>query len=331
MRPLQRIRTGAIFFAVVLTTAIIGYRLFGYDWVESVWMVAVTISSVGYGERSQNSHAFQIFTVAVIVFGMTAAAYTFGGFLQLITEGQIQQALGRRRMTREIDQLHNHVIICGFGLNGQLLSESLYRQKRAFVVIDHEAHLVAEARESGYLSVIGDATEEEVLLEAGVRRAKSLVTALPNDALNVFITLTTRNLSPNIQIIARADQKSTEKKLRQAGANKVVAPAVISARQMVRMITRPSTADLMDIMAESSIIEYDLDEIEVLPDCGLIDITVRETEANRRHRLLVVAVKQADGNMLLNPDASFQFKVGDVLILMGRGEDVQGFRNMYRV
>jgi len=331
MTPLQRVRIGAVVFGVVLAVAVLGYRIAGYNWIESIWMVTITISSVGYGERSDQPALFQLFTIVVIIIGMSTAAYTFGAFLQLMTEGQIRKALGLRRMNREIDRLSGHVIICGFGRNGQILAESLHRQKRKFVVVDYDANLISEAREAHYLALVGDATEDEVLLEAGVKRAKSLVSALPNDALNVFITLTTRNLSPSVQIISRAEQVSTEKKLRQAGANKVVAPAVISARQMVRMITRPSTADLMEIMAEAGIDEYDLDEIEVLPDCGLINISVRETEANRMHRLLVVAVKQADGSMILNPDALYQFREGDVLILMGRAEDMNGFRERYRV
>jgi len=329
MNSTRRIQTGVCIFAVVLLAAILGYRYFGYDWVESVWMVAITVSSVGYSEHSEKDPAFQLFTVAVIVVGMSAAAYTFGGFIQFLTEGEIRKALGQRRMTRDIEKLSQHIIICGFGRSGQMLGEALEIEDRKFIIVDNNHELVEEARARGHLALIGDATEEDVLLEAGVKRAKTLVTALPNDAENVFITLTTRNLSPTIQIVARADLQTTEKKLRQAGANKIVLPAVIGVRQMVRMILRPNTADLMEIMAESGILDYDLDEISVPDTCKLIGVTVRETEAHRKHHLLVVGVKQADGEIVLNPEADYKFNPEDILILMGRRQDIRGFRSKF--
>jgi voltage-gated potassium channel len=247
----------------------------------------------------------------------------------MLTEGELERALGHRRMIRDIERLSAHVIICGFGRMGEILAEDLKRMGRSFVVVDNDAERIVEAESQKYLCLSGDAEEEDTLLEAGVERATSLVSGLPNDAANVFITLTSRNLNPDIQIIARAEHLSTEKKLRQAGADRVVAPALVGARRMARLITRPSTADLMDLVTETTFLDYELDEINVPEGSKLPEVTVRETEAHRRHRLLVVAVRERDGNMVLNPDAEYTFKSGDVIIIMGRVEDITRFRGEY--
>jgi len=328
--PLHRIRLGAIVLAVIFVAAVLGYHALGYGWLDAIWMVVITVSSVGYGEKSVfEDPAIKILSIAVIVFGLSAAAYTIGGLLQMITEGELERALGHRRMTRDIERLKDHVLICGFGRMGEMLARDLKSMRRLFVIVDNDLDRIADAESHRYLCLSGDATEEETLRQVGIERARSLVTGLPNDAASVFITLTSRNLNPNLQIIARAEHPSTEKKLRQAGADRVVMPALVGARQMARLITRPSTADLMELVAETSFLDYELDEIAVPDDSKLARVTVRETEAHRRHRLLVVAVKEKDGNMVLNPDAEYTFKSGDVVIFMGHTEDIARFREEY--
>ncbi|MCH7729129.1 MAG: potassium channel protein [Planctomycetes bacterium] len=323
--PLERIRLGAFFLAAVVILAVLGYLLAGYKVWEAIWIVVVTLSSVGFAEKSSQSISVQLLTIGLILFGVTAAIYTIGGFIQMVTEGEIDRVIGHRRMTRDIGKMKEHVIICGFGTVGQLLTSSLEQQAQPFVVVDSDNEKLEEARTLGYLCVDGDATEEVTLLAAGVERAKSVITTLPNDAANVFITLTSRNLGPHLQIISRADHETTEKKLRQAGADRIVLPAVVSARQMVRMITHPSTVEMMEAVAASDNLDAELDEIVVAADSGLVGISVRETEAYRKHRLLVVAVKQSSGTMVFNPDADYKFQSKDIIILMGRNEDIERF------
>ena len=329
--PLERIRIGFVLLAIIVVVSILGFGYLGYPWLDAIWMVVITISGVGYSERSGTTPEVKWLMIAVIVFGMSAAIYTIGGFLQLITEGELERLLGTRRMTREIERLKDHVIICGFGRMGQRLAETFHGRHREFVVIENDSERIEEARNCDLPCIAGDATDENVLLDAGIKRAHALVTALPTDADNVFITLTARNLSDRLQIVARAEHSSTDKKLRQAGANKVVMPAIIGAQQMVRMITRPTTADLMELVAESTNLDVELDEIKVPAEGPLSGVTVCETEAHRRHRLLVLAVKQADGNMVFNPDAEYTFKGGDIVIVMGGVDDMDRFRRQYEV
>jgi len=325
--PLKRIRLGALVLASVFVLAVLGYRfLASYDWMQAVWMVVVTISSVGYGERSQLPSHVQALSVFVIVFGMSAAVYTVGGFIQLMLEGEIQSALGQQRTTREIKGLTDHVIVCGYGRIGQMLTDELRRTTRRFVVIDNDPFKINEAHQHGFLSVSRDATEEEILLAAGLARARTLVTVLPTDAANVFITLTASNINKDIQIIARAEHPTTGKKLRQAGADRVVMPAVTGATQMARMITRPSTADVMELLAESSFMDLEMDEIGVAETSQFAGVSVLDSDARKKYRLLIVAVKQADGDMVFNPDANHIFGGEDTVVVMGRASDIEKFR-----
>ena len=324
--PLQRVREGAIVLTAVFAIAVVGYRYIGgMNWVDALWIVVITVSTVGYGEVSAFDPELQLFTIGVILFGMTASFYTFGGLIQLMFEGELERVIGRRRMAKEIQHLHDHIVICGYGRIGQHLAGELKIHKRPIVVIDKDPRAVTEARSLGILAVEGDATEEEVLRSLHVETASTLVAGLPSDAESVFITLTARNLNRDIQIIARAEFRSTERKLRQAGADKVVLPTVIGARQMVRMITRPSTADLIEMVNESSFTELELEEFLIEPDNRLSGVSVRETEELRRHKLLVVAVKDADGHLIFSPTAEHRFNEGDTVMLMGHAEDIEQF------
>lgn len=193
--PLRRVCIGAIVLGIVFATAVVGYRISGRDWLDAVYMVVITISTVGYGEASTLPPGQQILTICVIVFGISAAVFTLGGFIQMMMEGEIDRALSLGRTTRAIERLQRHVVLCGFGRIGQILANELKSKNQSFVVIDNNPEAVGEAQNAGCLVLLGDATEEEVLVSAGVQRAQSLVTALPNDAANVFITLTSRNLN----------------------------------------------------------------------------------------------------------------------------------------
>jgi voltage-gated potassium channel len=330
--PLERIRLGGFVLAVIFVFAILGYRFIGgYDWTAAVWMVVITISTVGYGESSQLPAQVQALTVVVIVLGISAAVYTFGGLFQMILEGELENVLGKRRMTKDILRLHGHTIICGYGRMGRNLAQELGSQRVELVVIDHNPEAFAEAVSDGLLCVLGDATEEEVLRSSGLERAATLVSTFPNDAESVFITLTARDLNDRIQIIARAERESTEKKLAQAGANTIVMPTVVGARQMGRMITRPSTAHLIKLVDEGSNRDFDLDELLVSDQSKLVGMTVEETEAHRRHKLLVVAVKAEEGRLKFNPDAGDRFAAGDVVMVLGHRDHITRFRQEFNL
>jgi voltage-gated potassium channel len=236
----RRIITGIVFFALTVMAAVGGYMVAGWNFLDAIYMVVITIFGVGYGEvQPLNSASLKVFTIFVIIAGALSVAYTVSGFVQLITEGEIHRALNLKRMTKEIDDLENHVIICGFGRIGQLVASKLRGDRQPFIIIDNDPERVAQAQAQGYLMYQGNATDETALEAAGIHRAKSLATVLPNDAANVFITLTAREMNPTLMILARGEMPSTEKKLRLAGADHVVLPASIGALRIAHLISHP--------------------------------------------------------------------------------------------
>jgi voltage-gated potassium channel len=324
--PLARLRFGFTTLGVIFCVAVLGYRLAGWDWLDSVYMVVTTVSTVGFREMGPMTPWLQVFTILVIVFGVSTSFYILGGFVQMVLEGEVNRALGRRRVGREIERLAGHVVICGFGRMGEVVAAELSRRNERFVVIDRDPEQAAQCMALGFLALQADATEEEALGAARVPTAKSLVTTLPSDADNVFISLTARNLNPRLQIIARGEQRSTEKKLIQAGADRVVLPATTGAMRMVSMVTRPSTIELIELAAGGHVAEMAIDELTIPQSSPLVGMTIRESQPRSRHGLLIVAIRHSDGQFEANPSAGTIFQSGDTAVVIGRLADIEKFR-----
>jgi len=265
---LKRIRLGAIVLATTFVCGVLGYRLFGRGWIEAVYMTATTISTVGFTERSELAGREQLFVVALIVVGISAAVYTLGGFLNMMATGDIERALGVFQTRRSIESLSQHVIVCGYGRLGRMLAEELERQKCPFVIVELNPDHAAQAAVT-HLAHVGDATEEDVLKAVGIERARTVVTTLSSDAANVFITLTSRNLNPKLQIIARGESLATQRKLHQAGADRVVLPASIGAQRIAAIITRPSTIELLELVAGQTMMDVEVNEV-IIPAAGAL-------------------------------------------------------------
>jgi len=329
--PLKRLRFGLVTLAAVFIIAVLGYKVAGWSWLEAIYMVVVTLSTVGYRETGRMTPGLEAFTILVIVFGVSTALYILGGLFQMMTEGEINRALGLRRVSREIERVSDHVIVCGFGRMGAILAGELHRQKRPLVVVDNDPERITEAITQGYLALTANATDEESLMHAGVQRAKALVITLPTDAENVFITLTAHNLNPKLQIIARAELPTTEKKLVQAGASRVVLPAAAGAMRMAAMITKPSTVELIELADGRRVTEMQIDELTIPADSPLVGATVRDSQTRSRHGLLIVAVRHPGSHLEFNPGADAAFEGGDTVIVMGQTADIERFRQQYQI
>lgn len=329
----RRIVTGIIFFSLTVVAAVMGYMVAGWNFLDAIYMVVITIFGVGYGEvQPLTSPPLKVFTIFVIIAGALSVAYTVSGFVQMITEGEIHRALNVKRMTKEIDSLEDHVIICGFGRIGQLVARKLKRDRQPFIIVDNDPERVALAQEQGYLMYQGNATDEAALEAAGIHRAKSLATVLPNDAANVFITLTAREMNPALMILARGEMPSTEKKLRLAGADHVVLPASISALRMAHLISHPSAVDFLsqtdgqhglnEFLAE---LDIQLNELVIDATSPLIGGTIGDIEVKGQGTFITVALRRADGEVIIHPSRATYLALGDSIILMGHQGDMPNF------
>lgn len=338
LTPITRIATGIGLSFCTAVTAILCYMAAGWSFLDSLYMVVITVFGVGYGEvHPLDSDFLRWVTIALIILGYAAAVYTVGGIVQLIINGELRKLVGVRRMQRDIERLEDHVVICGFGRMGSMLAQSLHHRGRKLLIIDHAAERVREARGLGYLAMEGNATEEEVLKAAGVERAAVLATVLSDDVANVFITITAHELNPKLDILARAEEPSTTKKLRQVGANRVILPAAIGADRLANLILRPSAESLLrhaklpeGLNEDLESIGLKLDELEVRPGSRLVGDKISSIKLHgHRFGVLIIAVRQAGGTMLINPAHDTVLAAGDCVIMLAHEEDIPQLCNQF--
>jgi voltage-gated potassium channel Kch len=313
---------------VVSAAATVAYMANGWRFADALYMVVLTVYTVGYEEVIPiNTPELRAITIALIVTGCTGMIFLTGALIQLITASQLQQLFGFRRMQKEIDRLTDHVIICGYGRIGQMLARELQAGKCDFVIVERGDSRMTAARELGFLSLQGDATDEDVLRLAGISRARALATVLPDDAANVFITLSARSLNRELTIIARGEAASTEGKLIQAGADRVVLPTRIGAERMAELLLYQDVAKVLSGIKAGDLDRLGRDlrrlglEVEVVAaETGSrsVGATISELEAIAAGTFLVVALERQNGEILLQPASNVAVQEGDGVAIVGR-------------
>jgi len=324
--PSRNLIRVSLFMLVVVVVATAGYMEAGWNFQDSIYMVTLTVFTVGYGEVHPIDTAYlHALTMSTMVLGCTGVIFFTGALVQFFTLSPLQQILGSRRVHTEIDKLSNHVIICGYGRIGVALARALKDGGAPVVVLEQSDHRVAEAREAGHLCLQGDATNEAALEAAGIDRARSLATVLPNDAANVFITLSARNLNRDIEIVARGDIVSTERKLLHAGANKVVLPTHIGAERIAEIILYPETSRFIRESEKMRELERSLRnlglvmEVIVVPEEGaLTGLTIEEIEMRAKGLFFIVQLNRRDGEAITEPPRSLRAEPGDGVVVVGR-------------
>lgn len=333
----KRILAGLGVFLAVCLAGTAGYAAAGWPLVDSFYMVMITIFGVGYGEvRPVSAVSLRMFTVALIVGGYAAALYAIGGFVQLMAEGEINRALGERRMSTDIRRLARHTIICGFGRVGRILAGELAAMKLPLVVIDDDPAKIRDAERAGHLTVRGNATSETTLREAGIDRAASLCTVLPDDAANVFTTLTVREMAPGVTIVSRAEDPASESKLLRGGATSVVLPAAIGARRIGQLITRPGVEDVLarssghrELETQVELLGLRLEDLVIREGARLVGRPVGTIEVRGNRGFLIVALRRKDGGVTTNPDPDVVLAAGDTVIVLGHEDDLPELRARY--
>ena len=325
---LRKILLLAASLLALLVTGSLGYIwLEGWDFFEGLYMTVITLTTVGFGEVHPLSKIGRAYTMVLLLAGMGLMLYVITSLARVVVEGEIKEALGRRRLLKHLKKLQDHYIICGFGRIGEIIVRQLRENRVPLVIIENDPEALARLEVFDYSYVSGDATREEVLLEAGIERAKGLVAVVSSDAGNVYITLTARSLNPNLFIVARGEETGSKQKLLRAGADKVESPYEMGGRKMAHNILRPTVVTIMELAMQEGI-EWSMEEIAVGGSSPLLDLPLKDTGIRQKLNLIIVAIKRADGKMLFNPTPENTLRAGDTLIVLGLRKNLEALEEM---
>ncbi|MDZ7599113.1 MAG: potassium channel protein [Desulfobacterales bacterium] len=319
-------------FAILLSFGTISFGTLGYYFFEGMtffdafYMTIITVSTVGFSEIKPLTTIGRSITMVVIMMGIGVGGYTIGMVARSFIEGELRIFFGRKKLEKRIAALAHHFIICGYGRIGRIISSELADDKIPFVVIEQDAKAVEQLQKNSYLWLQMDATSEEALLAAGIKRAKGLVTALPSDAHNVFITLTAKGLRPDIFILSRASDHGNEDKLKRAGATRVVSPYLIGGRRMAQVLKRPTVVDFIDIAMMESNLGLMMEEAKIGPESQLIGKNIMASNLRRDFGVIVVAIKKMSDEMIFNPGPGETLEAGDVIVVLGKMEHLERMR-----
>ncbi len=304
---------------------VIAFGTLGYvvieDWsvLDALYMTIIALSTVGFGEVHPLSPEGRLFTLGIILGGVVTVTTTITIGTQILLAGQLQKLMGRRKLEKEIRNINRHYIICGYGRMGKVICREFMKKPVPFVVIERSAEEFQKIPHD-VLAIQGNAAEESVLQEAGIDRARGLVSVASSDADNVYITLTAIGLRPDLYIVARAGEAGSEKKLLRAGASKVVSPYAIGGTGIANAILRPAVVDFIELVTRREHLELQMEEVQIGASSSLAGKTILDTGLRQSLGIIVVAVKKKDGHMEFNPSSHTRIEEGDRLIVLGGGD-----------
>lgn len=303
----------------------------GMDLMDALYMTVITLSTVGYFEVQPLDTAGRVFTIVFIITGFGIFFYGVGVIAREIIEGEIRRTLGRRRVQRQIAHMKDHFVVCGFGRMGRIVCRELATKPVPFVVVERNPEMLRLIEQDQYPCVEGDATEESILTEAGIERARGLVAALSTDSDNVYVVLTARELNPKLLVVARAEDERSERKLLHAGATRVVSPYVIGGYRMAHALLRPAVLDVLDLATHYRSLELQIEEVTVFEGGFAEGMTLEGSSIRDKLGLIVIAIKKADGQMLFNPGPESRIEAGDRLVVMGETPSLRELERRMRV
>jgi voltage-gated potassium channel len=317
-RATQRLAFLVLSLAALVAAGTVGFMVLeGMTFVDALFMAVVTLSTVGFSILKPLSTVGKLFTIGLIVVGVATFSYHISQLVKLFVEKGFMEVLEKRRMQRRMEGLSDHYIVCGYGRIGSVVVGELLRRNTTLVVIEQDERSVASLEEAGTLALHADARQEETLRLAGVDRARGLIVLMPDDADNLYVILTARELNPDVAIISRANDPVAERRLKQAGASHVISPHREGGKRIARMILNPNVTDFLEMATEKENLHLQMEEFVVRPQSPLAGKLLSDTGLLRKHRVLVVAIKRVDGTMLFNPEGTTSIQAGDALIVLG--------------
>lgn len=329
MNPLRRIIPPMIVLVIIITFATLGYTLIEH-WrlLDALYMVTITLSTVGFREVHELSDAGRIMTMGLIIFGVGTGAYIVGQVVEMMVEGQIVGYRRVRNMEKRISELKGHYIICGFGRVGHQVAKEFDAEKIPYIVIDSKPETASELGEKNIPYIVGDMAADETLESAGIKKAKGLIACADSDTSNVYVTLSAREMNPDLYIVARASTLVTEAKMKKAGANRVISPYFIAGNRMASMALRPVAVDFLDTVMRSENVELELEEYTINDGAKIVGKTLAELEIKQKTGAMVLAIKKSTGKFNLQPGAKSVVDHGDVLVALGTAQQLALLRKM---
>jgi voltage-gated potassium channel len=316
---------------IMILIGIIGYHFIeGWSFLDCLYMTVITIFTVGFKEVKELSPQGQVFTIFVILGGVGTAIFSFTKIAEMVYEGGINKFWRRRKMERKLQNIKDHYIICGHGRIGRIVRERLQEEKLPFVVIDNDENKLADLMESNEsLLIKGDATQEEILVQAGLKRAKGLAALLSSDANNLYLVLTARLINPSVFILSKAMDEEGERKILQVGANKTVSPYKLSGLKIAQGLIRPTLVDFMDLIIRRKELSLYMEEFVVKKESKIVDRNLRESDIRKTANVIVVAVKKPGEEIVFNPSPDIKIETGDTLLVLGDEEAITKFEDVY--
>ncbi len=305
-------------------TGVAGYMVIEkWRLLDSVYMTAISLTTVGFKEVRPLSDYGRIFTIVLITLGVGLFFYAAGTLAEAIIEGHIRGLIGKKRMEKRIYKLSNHYVVCGYGRLGRVICQELQMRRFPVVVIDNRETAIKVAGQNGLLYLKGDATLDETLVRAGIKRAKGLITVLGTDAANVYITISARSINPRFTIVARAEDENAEKKMFRVGATKVISPYKIGATRMALAVLKPTLTEFLDLASHSVGFDLDIEQIEIMHGSELAGKALKDVSLRERTGVTVVAIKKKGGRLSLQFSPDEPLAPGDTIIALGSKSGVQ--------
>lgn len=319
--PMQRMRYALALLAVVIAGGAVGYHLLSHlNLLDSFYMAITTLFTVGFRELGEVNARTKIFTIFYLIVGLGVATYAISNLTALLLEGDLRGYLMERRMQKRLDDLTDHVIICGFGKMGFQAAWELKKAGIGFVIIEQDETKGRSPRFAGELILYGNAMDDLMLERAGIRRARGLITALTTDADNVLVTLTVKQLRPDLPVVARSAKLGTQRQLKAAGADHIVSPYEIGGRRMVGLLLKPEMMNFFDVVLQQEQLELGLERIAIAQGSPLVGQTLREARLRHSTGSLLVGLVHPGAGLRFNPSGDERFEAGDELLVMGPTE-----------